>query len=249
MWRIRSERLELYLCSGLLGWRWSGEVTEHWQAVDSLEEGLSLGRSEAQSRPTARLRIWLSSSLARPISLMSMAESGARNSGELSALARAQASAQAGEATIWLGRPTRGSDWLAVAVDAADWSRIGAALGDGTARLDSIRPWWDQALSHILPGTAKQATVADGAITGFSIAEPGGMILGAMQQDRLIEIGFEVAAAYDPDWRLTLRRHALSVGTQGAAMSFSLHTASTTRCEENDGTAEVAVGSLARTSR
>ena len=241
--------MELYLCSRLVGWRWSGEVTEHWHDVDSLEEGLSRGRSEAQSRSKARLRIWLASSLARPLALMSMVESGARNAGELRALAQAQGSALTGAAKIWLGRPTRDSDWLAVAIDDADWSRIRAALGDGTVRVDSIRPWWDQALSHILPGIAKQAMAADGVITGFSIAEPGGMILGAMQQDRLIEIGFEVAADYDPDWRLTLRRHALSIGTQGGAMSFSLRQERTAGYDENESAAEVAVGSLARTSQ
>ncbi len=254
MWPIRSKQLEVYLGSHLVGWRWAGAEVEHWQDTCSLEEGLSLVRTELNSRPKARLRVWLASSLARPLALMSMAESGARNADELRALARAQVSTQqtspdTADVAIWLGRPPRSPNWLAVAVDGPNWATIRAAFAVGSTRVDSIRPWWDQALPSILPKAEKTTGVADGTVTSFSIAEPDGMILGATRQGLLIDIGFELAAAYDPDWQLTLRRHALSVGAQGIATSLCLRKAAIPGSDRSESSMAAAVGSLERNTQ
>lgn len=210
MWWVRSRRVEVYLGESLVGWRAAGEAAARWRDTSTVDGGLAvLAGWCAEDAAPKRLRVWLGSSLAQP--WMLPADAGVRSRPE----ARALATAMAPDTTSWAEAPKvwtapwrDGQATACVAMPGRIASALlvaGAAKGASIAHVESVRPWWNQALDEALARSR-----ADRVPCGWSLAEPDGLVCGLASDGRLDELRFEASKRHDANWTLLRRRLAIN---------------------------------------
>jgi hypothetical protein len=79
------------------------------------------------------------------------------------------------------------------------------ATASSIAQVESVRPWWNQALDQALTRSREQ-----GVPCGWSVAEPDGLVCGLARQGRLEAVRFEARKRHDADWTQLRRRLALN---------------------------------------
>lgn len=210
---VRSKAAEVYLGRTLVGCKGLDDADERWAEVADVEAGLArLDGWMAEASVPVRARVWLGSSLSRP--LIVSGDCGARNAGEMKALASMTASeitGLSGDLKVWTAPWRADRPTLAVAlcqpVLATLTSKTSSSAGRRW-RADSVRPWWNQVLDAVLDRSQEQSSVI-----GWTLAEPDGLVRCRVERGEAIEGAFEVVKTSDPDWALLRRR--LTIGWDG----------------------------------
>jgi len=210
VWWDRSRRVDVYLAPSLVGCSGPAGAPARWEASGDVDEALGrLQRWVVDEPGPVRVRIWLASTLARP--LMLGADCGARDAREAAALAAALAQDAVGQGDdpkVWCAPWRPGQPTLAAAVSRGLWTRLerlGAALPARRCRVDSVRPWWNQVMDTVL----QQSRKGRGGL-GWSVSEPDGLVAGRAQDGEPTDVVFEPPKGHDRDWSLLRRRFAAS---------------------------------------
>lgn len=211
---VRSKAVEAYLGETLVGCSGLDGVVARWATVPDLDAGVAQLRAWALSAELPiRARIWLGSSLARPLVLAS--NCGARNSreaSELASLTAGEVTGLLGELKVWSAPWRDGRPTMAVAIRRELLTALqspGPSLNARRFRVDSVRPWWNQICDPVLSRSRTQSRAI-----GWSLAEPDGLVHGRIEGGEVVEAAYEAPKARDPDW--TLLRRRLTIGWAGA---------------------------------
>jgi len=211
---VRSKAAEAYLGETLVGCTGLDGAITRWAAVPDVDAGVARLREWALSAELPiRARIWLGSTLARPLVLAS--NCGAKNSREASELVSATAGGVTGlpgELKVWSAPWRDGRPTMAVAVRRELLTALQSAGSSPNAkrfRVDSVRPWWSQIFDPVLNRSRTQSRAI-----GWSLAEPDGLVHGRIEGGEVVEAAYEALKARDPDWALLRRR--LTIGWAGA---------------------------------
>lgn len=187
MWLVGNNKpVDIYLGSrALLITR--GEQCLCQLKVDRFEEALDALRIWQGGAERSKVRVWLSGGLCRPFVLPDV--SGAKDLAELTAIARSIAATQTGlegECEVWLDLPNtllhrlwsalgldsikplwrgQGHSMVGVAVQSQILLALSATLSADIDAADktviaSIRPWWADALRHVLKQGGKPKALA-----------------------------------------------------------------------------------------
>jgi hypothetical protein len=230
---VRSEQAEIYLSSDCVGLRSDRASVPDWVDVPDLDAGLARiadALTQVPMQSCGRVRIWLGSTLARP--LMLTASAGARNRDEAKALAGMLAADATGfvePVRVWANawRPKRGG--MAVVMPERVWTALNAAVDEArnqrakvrgreisrSLELISVRPWWNQAVDAMLAESAR-----DSNRIGWSLAEADGVVHGIVDNGEVVEAGFDAIGPHDADGSLLRRR--LAVNWEGVGMARHL---------------------------
>ena len=205
---VRSKAVEAYLGETLVGCVGLDGLDARWVRVPDAHAGLAQLRewSEGAGHPV-RARIWLGSSLSRP--LMLGADCGARTAQEAAELALAIAgdsTGLSGDLKVWTSPWRDGCPTLAVATRKDVLATLQSAKRKGW-HVSSVRPWWNQVIDPVLNRSRAQARTI-----GWSLAEPDGLVRGRVDAGQVMEAGYETSKARDPDWTLLRRRLAIGWG-------------------------------------
>lgn len=209
---VRSKAVEFYLSETLLGCKGLDGADERWAQAAGLDAAVAQLRVWiTESAAPVRARVWLGSSLARP--LIVGGDSGAKDPGEAKALASMRASeitGLSGDLKVWTGPWRSNRPTLAVAMPQAVLSLL-TQMTDSPAgkrwRIDSVRPWWNQVFDAVLDRShAQSRTIA------WTLAEPDGLVHGRVERGEATEGAYEAIKARDPDWALLRRRLTVSWG-------------------------------------
>ncbi len=233
MWWARSELVEIYLSPSSIGLASGRAGAANWIDVQGIDDALA-NLAEALTQPPlrscGRVRIWLASTLARP--LMLSAASGARNRDEAEGLAAMLAADATGfdePVRVWADawRVSRGG--MAVVMPERIWAALQGVIdqergqrartrGNEVARsleLISVRPWWNYAIDAVIAESTR-----DASRIGWSLAEDGGVVHGIVDKGESVEAGFDLLGAHDADGALLRRR--LMVNWEGVDVSQHL---------------------------
>ncbi len=233
MWWDRSELAEIYLSPRCIGMVSRRAGVASWTETQGLEEGLE-GLAKAMRQPPlqscGRVRVWLGSALARPLTLS--ATSGARSREEAKGLATMLAADATGfdePVRVWTNawRVNRGG--LAVVMPQSLWAALNKLVeqerdsrrrvrSKDVARsleLTSVRPWWNHAIDAVIADSTRDATRI-----GWSFAQDGGVVHGIVDKGQPIEAGFDLLGTHDADGSLLRRR--LQVNWDAVAASRHL---------------------------
>jgi hypothetical protein len=218
VWWGRSEPVEVYLSPTCLGVGGRGVAATAWQDAAGLDDALA--RLDAALRSPALghrrgVRVWLASTLARPMIIG--ASAGARDAEEARALAAVRAPAGTGldaAVRVWTSPWRSGRDLLAVAMPLAAWDGLERLVGStdvgsqgGRRRLVSVKPWWNACFDAMIDESRRE-----GASIGWSLREPDGTVHGALRAGEMADIAFDAASEHDPAATLLRRRLAVSWG-------------------------------------
>jgi hypothetical protein len=206
VWWDRSRRIDIYLGPSLVGCSGAPGASARWQAAAGIDDALGqLQRWIADEPGRVRARVWLASTLARP--LMLAADCGAKDGREAAALASMLAQDSIGqddEPKVWCAPWRPGRPTLAAAVSRELWTRLdqfGPARGGRRVRIDSVRPWWNQVMDAML---ARSRDGAGGL--GWTVSEPDGFVAGLARAGQPADVVFEQPKGHDRDWALLRRR-------------------------------------------
>lgn len=155
MWLVGSERLDIFLGTSMLGVCPPGKPAR-WFDVSNAFESWDRAQQEIDSvvderKTIVRAKVWLSGSLARPFMLPAMPGiTRVHDALKVAQAMCAEATGLAGPCRVWLDDWTRELECLAVAVEQSVVDAVEAGAGQGKFTLESLRPWWSDALGASL---------------------------------------------------------------------------------------------------
>ncbi len=233
MWWARSELAEVYLSQSCIGLASGRAGAARWIDVRNLDEALArLAEALTQSplQSCEHVRIWLASTLARP--LMLSAASGARNRDEAKGLAAMLAADATGfdePLRVWANAWRMNRGGMTVVTPERIWAALNGVIDQERKRRDrtrskevartleltSVRPWWNHVIDAVIAESSR-----DASRIGWSLAENGGVVHGIVDKGESVEAGFDLLGAHDTDGALLRRR--LMINWEGLGLSRHL---------------------------
>jgi hypothetical protein len=230
VWWDRSEIAEAYISPSCLGVTSLSTSSAIWRDTTSIADScsnLADVLSEAPFTMCGRVRVWLASTLTRP--MIVPASAGVRNAKEakvFAAMIAADATGMEHPVRIWIDGWRRDEATLAVAVNESLLTDVSRAMQHALERralhqqvnslrrlsLISLRPWWNKVLNDEL-----KASFNGEKRLGWSLSEPDGLVHGLVAAGRVVDVGFDTFGPHDADGTLVRRRIEVRWGSQASS--------------------------------